>query len=58
MVLELGGDDDVTGTYGAGEPVVPQHVGRQVDRLGRVLGEHQFIGVAPTNAAISARPCS
>ena len=45
VVLQLGGDDDVTGADGMFEPLVPQHVGDEVERLGGVLGEHQLVGL-------------
>ncbi len=45
MVLELGGDDDIAWADGVLEPVVPEHVGHQVERFGGVLGEHQLVGV-------------
>ena len=45
VMLELGGDDDVTGPHGPVEPIVAQHIRHQVERLGGVLGEHQLIGI-------------
>ena len=45
VVFQFGGDDDVAGPDGSLEPVVPQHIGEQVKRLGGVLGEHQLIGI-------------
>ena len=29
------------------KPLVAQHIGHQVERLGGVLGEHQFVGIGP-----------
>ena len=46
VVLELGGDDDIARADGTLKPVVPQHIGHQVQRFGGVLGEHQFVGVS------------
>ncbi len=45
VVLQLRGDDDIARADGAGESVVADRVGHQVDRLGGVLGEHQLVGV-------------
>ena len=45
VVFQFGGDDHVAGTDRMLETVVPQCIGDQVDGLGRVLGEHQLIGI-------------
>lgn len=45
VMLQLGGDDDITGSDRALEARVAQYVGHQVDGFGGVLGEHQLVGV-------------
>ena len=45
VVLQLGGDDHVARPDGATEPVVAERIRDEVQRLGGVLREHQFVGI-------------
>lgn len=58
VVLQLRGDDDITGTDGMLEPLVPStYATRLIDSVAFFVNTNSS-GSAPTNAAMSARPCS